>query len=514
MPQATGTPAPADSPAADSTAPVPPAEPGLLAELAEAALSVAAAGGCTDAELRAACVRTGLVEVHDGRLAVSTDEGERGIAVRVLWHGRRGVAATSDRTPDGVAAAARRAVELARRCAAAGMPAVSPVPEPAYPGAVWRGGHEIDPLAVPAAERAEVLAEWSAGLLQAGVERVRARLHAVRERTFLATLTGSAITQERVRVHPLVFASVRHPRSGELVTARSLGPPSARGFEYLLGRGWDFDGELARLPEQLAATVQAPAVDSGPTDLVIAPSNLWLTLHETVGHATEADRVRGEEAAFAGTTFVRATDLGVLRYGSPRMNIVADRTREHGLATAAYDDEGVATGAWPLVEMGVLTGLQTDRAGAAALGEARSRGCAYAQHPRDVPLSRMPNVSLVPDPAGPTLDELIGSVRRGLYVDGSDSWSIDMQRRQFQFTGQRFHRIVDGRLAGQVRHAAYHGTTLRFWRALAAVGGPSTYAVYGADLCGKGQPVQMAAVSHGAPATLFRAVPVSRTGAS
>jgi TldD protein len=181
----------------------------------------------------------------------------------------------------------------------------------------------------------------------------------------------------------------------------------------------------------------------------------------------------------------------------------------HGLATVGYDDDGVATGEWDLVRDGVLVGYQLDRTFAPRLGLERSNGCAFADSPHHVPIQRMANVSLQPDPArDTTTDELIAGVDRGIYVVGDKSWSIDMQRYNFQFTGQRFYRIENGRLAGQLRDVAYQATTTDFWGSLRALGGPSSWLLSGALNCGKAQPGQVAAVSHGCPPGLFEQVNV------
>jgi TldD protein len=299
---------------------------------------------------------------------------------------------------------------------------------------------------------------------------------------------------------------------------RSLAPPVGRGWEYLTGGvggpgrgGWDWDDELSRLPELLAEKLAAPSVEAGVYDLVIDPSNLWLTIHESIGHATELDRAVGYEAAYAGTSFATFDKLGSLVYGSPVMHVTGDRTVEHGLATVAIDSEGVAGQSFDLIRDGVLVGYQLDRSIAASMGLGRSNGCAFADSPLHVPIQRMANVSLAPAPdgsGGPTTAELIAGVERGLYIVGDKSWSIDMQRYNFQFTGQRFFKIEGGKLVGQVRDVAYQATTTDFWGSMEAVGGSSTYVLGGAFNCGKGQPGQVAPVSHGCPSVLVRAVRV------
>jgi TldD protein len=291
---------------------------------------------------------------------------------------------------------------------------------------------------------------------------------------------------------------------------RTIAPPVGRGWEFLAG-SYDWDRELAELPELLAERATAPSVEPGSYDLIVDPSNLWLTIHESIGHATELDRALGYEANYAGTSFATPDQLGSLQYGSKLMRVTGDRQVTNGLATVGFDDEGVAAQTWDLIKDGTLVGYQLDRRTAALRGIERSNGCAFADSPQHVPIQRMANVSLQPAEGGPSTQDLIEGVEDGLYVVGDKSWSIDMQRYNFQFTGQRFFRIKNGKLAGQVRDAAYQATTTDFWRSMSAVGGPQTYVLGGAFNCGKGQPGQTAAVSHGCPAALFNGVRILNT---
>jgi TldD protein len=329
------------------------------------------------------------------------------------------------------------------------------------------------------------------------------------EDKFYRDRAGTEACQRRVRVHPVVEALSVDAETGEFETMRTLAPPAGRGFEYLKGSGWDFESEIERIPELLAEKRKAPSVDPGAYDLVIDPTNLWLTIHESIGHATELDRAMGYEAAMAGTSFATFDKLGSLKYGSEVMNVTGDRTAEHGLASIAIDDEGVEGQSFDIVVGGTLAGYQLDRRIAREMGFERSNGCAYAESAVQTPLQRMANVSLRPSSDGDTtLEDLVSSVDRGIYVVGDKSWSIDMQRHNFQFTAQRFFSIEKGRLAGQLRDVAYQSRTTDFWGSMEAVGGPSTYLLGGAFNCGKGQPMQAAPVSHGCPAALFRQINV------
>jgi TldD protein len=288
----------------------------------------------------------------------------------------------------------------------------------------------------------------------------------------------------------------------------STAAPTGKGWEYGLAES-TWDDELAQLPGLLTEKISAPSVDPGRYDLVIDPTNLWLTIHESIGHATEKDRALGYEANYAGTSFATPDRLGTLRYGSDLMNVTADRTVEHGLSTVGWDDEGVAAQQWDLVRDGVLVDYQLDRQMAGK--DHRSNGCAYADSAEHVPIQRMPNVSLMPAADGPDTRALIESVSDGIYIVGDKSWSIDMQRFNFQFTGQRFYRIRNGVLAGQLRDVAYQANTIEFWNSLVALGGSDTYRLGGALNCGKGQPGQVAPVSHGCPSAVFSGVNVLNT---
>ncbi|MGW5512089.1 TldD/PmbA family protein [Streptomyces albogriseolus] len=488
-----------------------------LRPLADAALARARALGAEHADFRLERVRSASWRLRDARPAGSSDTTDLGYAVRVVHGGAWGFASGVDLTLDAAAKVASQAVAMAKLSAqvirAAGSDErVELADEPVHSEKTWVSSYGIDPFTVPDEEKAGLLAEWSGRLLAAnGVDHVDASLLTVHENKFYADTAGTVTTQQRVRLHPVLTAVSVDDSSGEFDSMRTLAPPAGRGWEYLTGTGWDWDDELARIPELLAEKMRAPSVVPGLYDLVVDPSNLWLTIHESIGHATELDRALGYEAAYAGTSFATFDQLGTLRYGSELMNVTGDRTAEHGLATVGYDDEGVEAQSWDLVKDGTLVGYQLDRRIAKLTGFERSNGCAFADSPGHVPVQRMANVSLRPDPAGMSTEDLIGGVDRGIYVVGDRSWSIDMQRYNFQFTGQRFYRIENGRLAGQLRDVAYQATTTDFWGSMAAVGGPQTYVLGGAFNCGKAQPGQVAAVSHGCPSALFKGVNILNT---
>lgn len=482
-------------------------------ELADAALTAAAAAGASYADLRIHRITTEIIQLRDGELEMSVVNREVGLAVRVIVDGTWGFASHAELAPQVAAETARHAVQVAKTLAPLNAERIELAAEPVYSDVTWVSDYGVDPFVVPASDKIALLGEYSHRLLASdGVDHVSAGAHAVKEQTFYADTFGSSITQQRVRVMPTMEAVAVDSAAGSFETMRTLAPPTARGWEALAGDDvWDWTAELAELPTLLAEKTKAPSVIAGPTDLVIDPSNLWLTIHESIGHATEYDRAIGYEAAYAGTSFATPDKLGTMRYGSPVMNVTADRTVEFGLASVGFDDEGVRAQSWDLVRDGVFVGYQLDRVFAPRLGQARSNGCSYADSPHHVPIQRMANVSLQPGREDLSTDELISRVSDGIYIVGDKSWSIDMQRYNFQFTGQRFYRIRDGRLDGQLRDVAYQATTTDFWGAMEAVGGPSTWRLGGAFNCGKAQPGQVAPVSHGCPSALFRGINVLNT---
>ena len=498
-----------------------PIEPAFLAlplrEAAAAALQAARDAGATHADVRVERLRTQDLSTRDGRLESLRDDVTLGLAVRVVHDGTWGFASSADVSPDEAARLARQAVAVARTSRPLNAEPVELADEPVYADVTWVGEHQIDPFAVPSTEKVEVFAAWSRQLLASRhVDHVDAHLQQAMDSLFYADSAGTMTTQQRLRLQPQLTATRIDPGGG-FETMRTTAPPVARGWEYVRGGpgAWDWQAELAQLPEQLVEKATARSVEPGRYDLVIDPSNLWLTIHESIGHATELDRALGYEAAYAGTSFATLDQLGALRYGTDLMHVTGDRTTPYGLASIGYDHEGVQAQSWDIIRNGTLVGYQLDRRmarqNAARLGVSRSNGCAYADSPRHVPVQRMANVSLRPAENGPSIEALIGGVEKGIYVVGDRSWSIDMQRYNFQFTGQRFYEIRAGRLVGQLRDVAYQATTTEFWGSMEAVGGPQTYVLGGAFNCGKAQPSQVAAVSHGCPAALFRGVTILNT---
>jgi TldD protein len=300
------------------------------------------------------------------------------------------------------------------------------------------------------------------------------------------------------------------------------------GYEYLSGRPagkfagpgttkygsyYDMLEDVQLAPAQAKEKLAAKSVVAGKYDLVLDPSHLWLTIHESAGHPTELDRVLGYEANYAGTSFLTLDKwkTGKFNYGSPQVTIVADKTQPHSLGAVGYDDEGVKTKEWTLIRNGILVDYQKTRDQAHIVGETASDGCSYAQSWSDVQFQRMPNVSLQPGAKPLTPAQMVAGVDKGIYIIGDGSFSIDQQRYNFQFSGKLFYEIRGGKIAGMVRDVAYQANTREFWNSCVQVCDRRDYRLGGAFNDGKGEPPQSSAVSHGSSTARFNGVNVLNT---
>ena len=479
-------------------------------QLAAVALDAAARLGASVAQFRVAAHDSRAVSLRDGEVENIGADTSIAMSVRVVHGGAWGFAATTDLSTAGALDAAKRAVDMAKLSALVIVDEVVLAQEPTHGKQAWTQPIEIDAFTKSDSEVIEFLQRWNTQIAAASiVSHIESNVAMGRDRTFYADLVGNEITQQRDRIYAALSAI--HVSDTGFEDMRTCAPPAGRGWEYLEGTGWDWDSEISQLPEYLAEKVKSPSVKPGAMDLVIDPTNLWLTIHESIGHATELDRALGYEANYAGTSFATIDKLGDFKYGSPIMNVTGDRTSQHGLSTVAFDDEGVSAQKWNLIKNGILVGYQTDRSIASKIGMERSNGCAFADSALHTPIQRMPNVSLQPGTDNTTTQDLIADVESGIYIVGDKSWSIDMQRFNFQFTGQRFHEIKNGKIVGQLKDVAYQSKTPDFWGAMRRLGGENTYLLGGALNCGKGQPGQVAPVSHGCPSALFTGINVLNT---
>ncbi|HET7044306.1 MAG TPA: TldD/PmbA family protein, partial [Gaiellaceae bacterium] len=328
-----------------------------------------------------------------------------------------------------------------------------------------------------------------------GVIVREAAVRARREQRWICTSDGTSVEHDEVECGGELRAIAS---DGTISQDRTYADAEARGGWEIVERQRLVE-EAPRVGEQAAALLQAPPCPEGITTVVIAADQMTSQVHESVGHPTELDRVLGAEAAYAGTSFLAPGDLGSLRYGSPLMNVTADPTTPGGLGTFGWDDEGVPAEARPIVRAGLLVGWTGSR-------EVGHPGSMRADGWSRMPLVRMTNLHL--DPGEGTLGELLEGAGEGIYLETNRSWSIDDKRLNFQFGTQCAWEITGGRLGRLYRDATYTGVTPAFWGSLDAVAGPEEWRLFGVTNCGKGQPGQVARVSHGAAPCRFRDVQV------
>jgi TldD protein len=241
-----------------------------------------------------------------------------------------------------------------------------------------------------------------------------------------------------------------------------------------------------------------------------------LTIHESVGHPLELDRVLGYEANYAGTSFATIDKWKSknFKYGSDKVTLFADKTQKYSLGAVGYDDEGVKTRNWDLVKDGILVNYQAIRDQAHIINEEESHGCCYADSWSSVQFQRMANVSLAEGKDKLSPAEMVKDVENGIYIIGDGSFSIDQQRYNAQFGGQMFYEIKDGKITEMIEDVAYQIRTPEFWNACSAICDKSDYRMGGSFFDGKGQPSQISAVSHGSSTARFDGINVINTARS
>jgi TldD protein len=471
-------------------------------DLCASAVEAALAAGASYADARALVRRNQTVATKNGRVEAVRDVESEGIGVRILVGGAWGFASDRRLTRAGAVEAAQRAVAFARAAPGSHERRLAEIP-PAR--GTYRTPLERDPFAVPLDEKVEQCLRAEGALAHPDVKVAQAFVRAQREHKVLVSSDGADVEQELVECGAGIDAIATADGMSQIRSYPSAhsGWSAQAGWEYVEALG--LEREAPRVAEQASALLRADPCPAGRTTIVLDAEQMHLQLHESVGHPIELDRVYGMEAAYAGTSFLSAGDLGSLRYGSEHMNVTADSTLPGGLGTFAFDDEGVPAGRQPIVEQGVLRGFLTSRETAARLG-AGVGGSMRADSWSRMPLVRMTNLSL--EPGEGTLEELIGEVDDGIYMETNKSWSIDDKRLNFQFGTQIAWAIERGRLGRMLRDATYTGITPQFWGSMDAVAGSEAWVVSGLTNCGKGQPGQTAHVSHGASPARFRDVQV------
>jgi len=473
------------------------------------ALAGAKKAGATYADCRLVRRRNENLQTREDHITGVGFRESYGVGVRVIADGAWGFAASARVDGKEAERIAAQAVDMAKANARSVKQPVVLAPTKIYVD-VWQTPLTKDPFKIPLEDKAELLlAINKAAMGVRGVKFVNSSYTGFGEWKLLATSEGAYIEQDITRIGPTYTVTVVDTQTGRFQTRNHDFAPVQGGWELV--ESSTLLADAPRIADEAVQKMQAKSVEPGKKDVILDPSHLWLTIHESVGHPTELDRALGFEANYAGTSFATPDKLGKLSYGSPLMNIVADKTDLPGLATCGYDDDGVKTQKWNLVKDGLLVDYQTTRDQAAYIGEKESKGTSYAQDFKSFPFQRMPNVSLAPSSKDVGVKDIIAATDDGVYIIGNGSWSIDHQRYNFQFGGQVFYEVKKGKIVGMLKDVAYQAYTLDFWHSLDMLGGAREWRLGGALNDGKGEPGQSNAVSHGCPPARFRGVNVINT---
>ncbi len=499
----------------------------LKKQLADIALNTARAKGATYADVRIGRYLNQFITTRENRVQGVANTESFGVGIRVIANGSWGFAASNRVTKEDIARTAERAVAVAKANAKIITEPVQLAPQQGYGEVSWKTPIEKNTFEIPVKDKADLLLQVNGIAMQGGANFVNSAILAVNEQKYFASTDGSYINQDIHRIFPTFTVTRIDRASGKFETRKSLSSPVGMGYEYLTPLAgssvpgivtryknrYDILEDVKNATADVEQKLKAKSVEPGKYDLILDPSHLWLTIHESVAHPTELDRVLGYEANYAGTSFLTLDKWrsGNFHFGSKLVNIVADKLQPGSLGAVGYDDEGVKCGQWDLIKEGVLVNYQAIRDQAHIIGLKQSQGCCYAQSWEDVQFQRMPNVSLRPGKEKLSVDDMIKNVEKGIYIIGDGSFSIDQQRYNFQFGGQTFYEIKDGKIAGMLKDVAYQANTQEFWNSCAAIADESDYRLGGAFNDGKGQPSQSNAVSHGSSTTRFNGVNVINT---
>jgi TldD protein len=459
-----------------------------------------------------------------------TNTESSGVGVRVVANGAYGFVSTNVMTLDAVADAARQAVAIAKANARLQTEPVRLAPVKGVGEVAWATPFKKDWRTVPIKDKADMLIAANQAAMASGASFMRSMLFQVNQQKYFASTDGSYIDQDVHRLWSPFTATAVDKASGKFRTRDGLSSPAGMGFEFfdakpehkvraaggvttLYNGAYDLIEDARAAGRQAREKLTAKSIEPGKYDLVLSPEHLFLTIHESVGHATELDRVLGYEANYAGTSFATLDkwESRKFKYGSGIVNFFADKTTPGSLGAVGYDDEGVQCKRWDIIKDGVLVNYQATRDQAHIIGEKESHGCSYADSWSSVQFQRMPNVSLAAGTKKLTPDDMVKDVKKGIYILGRGSYSIDQQRYNFQFGGQLYYEIKDGKIVGQVEDVAYQANTQEFWNACSALCDERDWRMGGSFFDGKGQPSQVSAVSHGSPTTRFNGVNVINT---
>lgn len=499
-------------------------------QLAVVALNTAKSLGASYADVRIGRYLNQFVTTREKRVQGVTNTESFGVGVRVIANGTWGFGATNLVTAEGIKKATEKAVAIAKANSKFQKEPVKLAPNPSYGEVSWKTPIVKNGFEVPVKDKVDLLLAANAKAMEKGASFVNSQIFLINEQKYFASTEGSYIDQDVFRIQPGFNVSMVDRQSGSFKTRSAFSAPVGMGYEYLDGKAedkiqgpsgvilynksYDIIEDATMAAEQAKEMIAARSVEPGKYDLVLEPSHMWLTIHESVGHPTELDRVLGYEANFAGTSFLTFDkwQSKKFKFGSDIVNFVADKTQIGSLGNVGYDDEGVKCKKWDLIKDGILVNYQATRDQVSLLGQNESHGCSYSQSWGDVQFQRMPNVSLQPGKQQLTPEQMISGVDKGIYIVKDGSFSIDQQRYNFQFGGVLFFEIKNGKIAGMLKDVAYQANTQEFWNSCVAICDERDYRLNGAFSDGKGQPSQSNSVSHGSATTRFNGVNVINTG--
>jgi TldD protein len=499
-------------------------------QLADVALNTARTNRAFYADVRIGRYLNQFISTRENKVESIQNIESFGAGIRVIANGTWGFAATSDVTADGIKKAALRAVAIAVANSKFQREPVRLAPTKSYGEVKWSTPIRQNAFEVPVSEKVDLLLRANSAAMEKGASFVNSDLFMVNEQKYFASTDGSYIDQDVHRIWPTFTVAAIDKASGKFKFRQAISAPMGMGYEYLIPNSeekmngpegmmfyrnsYDMVEDAAIAALQAREKIAAKSVEPGKYDLVLEPNHLGLTIHESVGHPLELDRILGYEANYAGTSFVSIEKLKsrTFNYGSKLVNIFADKTLPGSLGAVGYDDEGVACQRWDLIKDGVLVGLQAIRDQAHILDQNESHGCCYAQSWSDVQFQRMPNVSLAPGKEACSYRDMIRDVEKGIYIAGRGSYSIDQQRYNFQFGGNVFYEIRNGQISGMLNDVAYQSNTQEFWNSCVKICDEKDYRLFGSFFDGKGQPSQISAVSHGSSTARFNGVNVINTG--
>lgn len=505
-----------------------PADIALKKRLADIALNAATSKGASYVDVRIGRYLNQSINTREKRVDNIANTESYGMGIRVIANGSWGFASTDNMTPDSIAKTAALAVQIAKFNAPLLEEPLKLAPQKGYGQVSWKTPILQNAFEVPLKDKVDLLLQANDIALQSGVNFVNSSLFCINEQKYFASTEGSYIDQDIHRIWPTFTVTKIEAGSGKFQTRNALSSPMGMGYEYLIPdkkeeidgifklyrNRYDILADMRLASAQVAEKIKARPVEPGKYDLILDPTNLFLTIHESVGHPTELDRVLGYEANYAGTSFLTLDKwkAGNFKFGSEIVHFKGDKTQKGSLGAVGYDDEGVQCGEWDIIKNGILVNYQVTRDQAHMLGLNASQGCSYADNWKNFQFQRMPNVSLQPSKDGLKVADMIKNTEKGIYMFGRNSYSIDQQRYNFQFSGQLAFEIKNGQIAGLVKDAAYQANTQEFWNACSAIAGEQDYRLGGSFFDGKGQPGQVSAVSHGCSTTKFKAVNIINTG--